>query len=469
MSYSSNDTICALATPSGPGAIAVIRLSGNKAFEIGDAIFVKKKSKNNFKLSNAKTHTIHFGDIIDSNKIIDEVLISIFKNPHSYTGEDTLEISCHGSVYIQQQILKLLIAKGARMAMPGEFTLRAFLNGKMDLSQAEAVADLIASDSEASHQMAMQQMRGGFSKDIAELREKLINFAALIELELDFSEEDVEFANRNELRNLIENLRSRIKKLIDSFAAGNVFKNGVPVSIIGKPNAGKSTLLNTLLNEDRAIVSEIAGTTRDTIEEEINLNGIIFRFIDTAGIRNTSDVVEAIGIEKTYETISKAALVLYIFDVSSDSVDLVTEDLNLIQQKTLSINIPIIIVGNKIDVATLDSVKEKFKLDIEPIYISAKNHINIELLKERLISFIDTGILKNNQTIVSNARHLEALNKSLEALDMVLNGLDSHITGEFLALDLRKALFHLGEITGAAIDVDKDILGTIFSKFCIGK
>lgn len=469
MSYPSNDTICALATPSGQGAIAVIRLSGNKAFEIGDAIFVKKKGKNNFKFSNAKTHTIHFGDIIDSNKIIDEVLISVFKNPHSYTGEDTLEISCHGSVYIQQQILKLLMAKGARMAMPGEFTLRAFLNGKMDLSQAEAVADLIASDSEASHQMAMQQMRGGFSKEIAELREKLINFAALIELELDFSEEDVEFANREELRNLIENLRYRIKKLIDSFAAGNVFKNGVPVAIIGKPNAGKSTLLNTLLNEDRAIVSEIAGTTRDTIEEEINLNGIIFRFIDTAGIRNTSDIVEAIGIEKTFETISKAALVLYIFDVASDSVDFVKEDLKLIQQKTLSNNIPIIIVGNKIDVATLDSVKEKFKLDIEPIYISAKNHSNIELLKEQLLSFIDTGILKNNQTIVSNARHLDALNKSLEALDLVLNGLNSHITGDFLALDIRKALFHLGEITGAAIDVDKDILGTIFSKFCIGK
>lgn len=469
MSYPSNDTICALATPSGQGAIAVIRLSGNKAFEIGDAIFVKKKGKNNFKFSNAITHTIHLGDIIDSNKIIDEVLISVFKNPHSYTGEDTLEISCHGSVYIQQQILKLLMAKGARMAMPGEFTLRAFLNGKMDLSQAEAVADLIASDTEASHQMAIQQMRGGFSKEISELREKLINFAALIELELDFSEEDVEFANREELRNLIENLRYRIKKLIDSFAAGNVFKNGVPVAIIGKPNAGKSTLLNTLLNEDRAIVSEIAGTTRDTIEEEINLNGIIFRFIDTAGIRNTSDIVEAIGIEKTYKTISKAALVLYIFDVASDSVDFVKEDLKLIQQKTLSNNIPIIIVGNKIDVATLDSVKEKFKLDIEPIYISAKNHSNIALLKEQLLSFIDTGILKNNQTIVSNARHLDALNKSLEALDLVLNGLNNHITGDFLALDIRKALFHLGEITGAAIDVDKDILGTIFSKFCIGK
>jgi tRNA modification GTPase len=468
VNYQTTDTICALATPAGPGAIAVIRLSGNKALEIGDAVFLKKKTKSVFQLSKAKSHTLHFGDIKDGDKIIDEVLIAVFKNPHSYTGEDTLEISCHGSVFIQQQIIKLLIAKGARMAEPGEFTLRAFLNGKLDLSQAEAVADLIASDSEASHQMAMQQMRGGFSKDIAELREKLINFAALIELELDFSEEDVEFANRDELRNLIENLRSRIKKLIDSFAAGNVFKNGVPVAIIGKPNAGKSTLLNTLLNEDRAIVSDIAGTTRDTIEEEINLNGVIFRFIDTAGIRNTADNVEAIGIEKTYEKISKAALVLYIFDVINDSPELVKEDIQLIQQKTSSSNIPIVIVGNKIDVTTLDSVKEKFQLDIAPIYISAKNNFNIEELKEKLLSLIDTGILKSDQTIVSNARHLDALNKSLEALDMVLNGLDSHITGDFLALDIRKALQHLGEITGT-IDVDKDILGTIFSKFCIGK
>jgi tRNA modification GTPase len=468
VNYLTTDTICALATPAGPGAIAVIRLSGIKALEIGDAVFFKKKAKSEFLLSKAKSHTLYFGDIKDADKIIDEVLIAVFKNPHSYTGEDTLEISCHGSVFIQQQIIKLLIAKGARMAEPGEFTLRAFLNGKLDLSQAEAVADLIASDSEASHQMAMQQMRGGFSKDIAELREKLINFAALIELELDFSEEDVEFANREELRKLIENLRTRIKKLIDSFAAGNVFKNGVPVAIIGKPNTGKSTLLNTLLNEDRAIVSDIAGTTRDTIEEEINLKGVIFRFIDTAGIRNTSDKVEAIGIEKTYEKISKAALVLYIFDVISDSPELVREDIALIQQKTSGNNIPIVIVGNKIDVATLGSVKEKFRIDIEPIYISAKNNFNIEELKEKLLSLIDTGILKSNQTIVSNTRHLDALNKSLEALDMVLNGLDSHITGDFLALDIRKALQHLGEITGA-IDVDKDILGTIFSKFCIGK
>lgn len=468
MNYLTYDTICALATPAGQGAIAVIRLSGNNALSIGDAIFFKKKSNKNFQLSKAKSHTLHFGEIKDGNKIIDEVLVAIFKNPHSYTGEDTLEISCHGSVFIQQQLLKLLISKGARMAQPGEFTLRAFLNGKLDLSQAEAVADLIASDSEVSHQMAMQQMRGGFSKDISELREKLINFAALIELELDFSEEDVEFANREELRNLIHNLCARIKKLIESFAAGNVFKNGVPVAIIGKPNAGKSTLLNTLLNEDRAIVSDIAGTTRDTIEEEINLNGVMFRFIDTAGIRSTSDKVEAIGIEKTYDKISKAAIVVYIFDVINDSPENVKQDIELIQKKTSSINVPIIIVGNKIDVATLDSIKEKFKLDVAPVYISAKNSINIEELKNKLISFIDTGILKSEQTIVSNARHLEALNKSLQALDMVLVGLDNHITGDLLALDIRKAFQHLGEITGS-IDVDKDILGTIFSKFCIGK
>lgn len=468
MKYQPTDTICALATPAGQGAIAVIRLSGNKAFEIGDAVFTKKYNAKHFKLSEAPSHTIHLGDIKDGNKIIDEVLVSVFKNPHSYTGEDTLEISCHGSVFIQQQIIKLLISKGARMAEPGEFTLRAFINGKLDLSQAEAVADLIASDSEASHQIAMQQMRGGFSKDIAELREKLINFAALIELELDFAEEDVEFANRNELRNLIENLHSRIKKLIDSFAAGNVFKNGLPVAIIGKPNAGKSTLLNTLLNEERAIVSDIAGTTRDTIEEELNLNGIVFRFIDTAGIRNTDDKVEAIGIEKTYEKISKAALVLYIFDLINDSPELVNEDLKLIQEKTLNRNIPIIIVGNKIDVTTPNEAALKFKSDIAPIFISAKNNVNIDVLKEKLLSYVDTGKLKNNETIISNTRHLDALNKTLEALDMVLNGLENHISGDFLALDIRKAIQHLEEIAGK-IDYDKDILGTIFSKFCIGK
>lgn len=468
MKYQPTDTICALATPAGQGAIAVIRLSGNKAFEIGDAVFTKKYNAKHFKLSEAPSHTIHLGDIKDGNKIIDEVLVSVFKNPHSYTGEDTLEISCHGSVFIQQQIIKLLISKGARMAEPGEFTLRAFINGKLDLSQAEAVADLIASDSEASHQIAMQQMRGGFSKDIAELREKLINFAALIELELDFAEEDVEFANRNELRNLIENLHSRIKKLIDSFAAGNVFKNGLPVAIIGKPNAGKSTLLNTLLNEERAIVSDIAGTTRDTIEEELNLNGIVFRFIDTAGIRNTDDKVEAIGIEKTYEKISKAALVLYIFDLINDSPELVNEDLKLIKEKTLNRNIPIIIVGNKIDVTTPNEAALKFKSDIAPIFISAKNNVNIDVLKEKLLSYVDTGKLKNNETIISNTRHLDALNKTLEALDMVLNGLENHISGDFLALDIRKAIQHLEEIAGK-IDFDKDILGTIFSKFCIGK
>lgn len=470
MNYLTNDTICALATPAGQGAIAVIRISGNNALNIGDAIFFKKNSNKDFQLSKAKSHTLHFGEIRDGNKIIDEVLVAIFKKPHSYTGEDTLEISCHGSVYIQKQLLKLLISKGARMAQPGEFTLRAFLNGKLDLSQAEAVADLIASDSEVSHQMAMQQMRGGFSKEIAELREKLINFAALIELELDFSEEDVEFANREELRNLIHILHERIKKLIDSFAAGNVFKNGVPVAIIGKPNAGKSTLLNTLLNEERAIVSEIAGTTRDTIEEEIILNGVMFRFIDTAGIRSTSDKVEAIGIEKTYEKISKAAIVVYIFDVTKENPENIKQDIELIQKKTSSINVPIIIVGNKIDVATLDTVKEKFHLNsnFNPIYISAKNAINIEELKNKLISFIDMGILKSEQSIVSNTRHLEALNNTLQALDMVLVGLDNHISGDLLALDVRKALKHLGEITGS-IDVDKDILGTIFSKFCIGK
>jgi len=461
-----NDTICALATAQGLAAIAVIRLSGKDAIEIADKVFYKK-DKSQY-LNHQKSHTLHFGDIKDGEKWIDEVLISVFKGPNSYTGENTVEISCHGSVFIQKQIIELLLKKGARMANPGEFTLRAFLNGKLDLSQAEAVADLIASDSEASHKMAMQQMRGGFSKDINDLREKLIHFASLIELELDFAEEDVEFANRKDLKDLVENIQSRIKKLVDSFAQGNVFKNGVPVAIIGKPNVGKSTLLNALLNEDRAIVSEIAGTTRDTIEEEISIGGIVFRFIDTAGIRNTIDKIESIGIEKSFEKIAKASIVLYLFDLLNDDPQNVKNDLENIRQKMGNAEKPLLIIGNKADQNPSEALKIEFAEQENVIFISAKQNQNISQLTDKLLSYANAGLLQNDQTLLSNARHLDALNKTLEALNAVLHGLNNNITGDFLALDIRTALRHLGEITGV-VEVDRDILGTIFSKFCIGK
>lgn len=461
-----NDTICALATAQGLAAIAVIRLSGKDAIEIADKVFSKKDKSQN--LIHQKSHTLHFGDIKDGEKWIDEVLVSVFKGPNSYTGENTIEISCHGSIFIQKQIIELLLKKGARMANPGEFTLRAFLNGKLDLSQAEAVADLIASDSEASHKMAMQQMRGGFSKDINDLREKLIHFASLIELELDFAEEDVEFANRKDLKDLVENIQSRIKKLVDSFAQGNVFKNGVPVAIIGKPNVGKSTLLNALLNEDRAIVSEIAGTTRDTIEEEISIGGIVFRFIDTAGIRNTIDKIESIGIEKSFEKIAKASIVLYLFDLLNDNPQNVKNDLENIRQKMGNTEKPLLIIGNKADQNPSEALKNEIAEQENVIFISAKQNQNISQLTDKLLSYANAGLLQNDQTLLSNARHLDALNKTLEALNAVLHGLNNNITGDFLALDIRTALRHLGEITGV-VEVDRDILGTIFSKFCIGK
>ena len=462
------DTIVALATPSGAGAIAVIRLSGSSAITIADACF--KSVKSTKKLSSQKTHTIHLGHIIDADKTIDEVLVSIFKNPNSYTGEDVVEVSCHGSNYIQQEIIQLFLRKGCRMATAGEFTLRAFLNGKLDLSQAEAVAELIASDNEASHKIAMQQMRGGFSSEISKLREQLLNFASLIELELDFAEEDVEFADRTEFKSLIERISFVLKRLIDSFAVGNVIKNGIPVAIVGEPNVGKSTLLNALLNEERAIVSEIAGTTRDTIEDEISIGGIGFRFIDTAGIRETKDVVESIGIKKTFEKIDQAQVVIYLFDVdviANDKLKSRNVALEIEKIKNKYPQKPLIILGNKVDKIN-DSEVANLKAQIPDIqFLSAKTGRGVEELTHSLLDLINTGALRNNKTIVTKTRHYDALLKAFEETQKVKEGLETGLSGDLLAIDIRQALYHFGEITGEI--TNDDLLGNIFANFCIGK
>lgn len=460
-----NDTIVALATPSGAGAIAIIRLSGNKAIAFVSDCF--KSVTNTKQLSQQKTHTIHLGHIMDGKKTIDEVLVSLFKNPNSYTGEDVVEISCHGSPYIQQEIIQLFLRKGCRMANAGEFTLRAFLNGKLDLSQAEAVADLIASDNEASHQIAMQQMRGGFSSEIAKLREELLNFASLIELELDFSEEDVEFADRTQFRELIERITFVLKRLIDSFAVGNVIKNGIPVAIVGEPNVGKSTLLNALLNEERAIVSDIAGTTRDTIEDEISIGGIGFRFIDTAGIRETQDVVESIGIKKTFEKIEQSQVTIYLFDSAKSITQLKSIKLEIEKIKNKYPQKPLLIIANKID--TLDDIQlTELKAQIEDVQLlSAKTGFGVDQLTQKLLNLINTGALRNNETIVTNTRHYDALLKAFEEIQKVKHGLDSGLSGDLLAIDIRQALYHFGEITGEI--TNDDLLGNIFANFCIGK
>ena len=466
------DTIVALATPSGVGAIAVIRLSGREAISIADASF---KSVSGKQLVNQKTHTIHLGHIMDGTKTIDEVLVSVFKNPNSYTGEDVVEISCHGSHYIQQEIIQLFLRKGCRMATAGEFTLRAFLNGKMDLSQAEAVADLISSDNAASHQIAMQQMRGGFSSEIEKLREELLNFASLIELELDFAEEDVEFADRSQFRDLLDRISFVLKRLIDSFAVGNVIKQGIPVAIVGEPNVGKSTLLNALLNEDRAIVSDIAGTTRDTIEDEITIGGIGFRFIDTAGIRDTQDVVEGLGIKKTFEKIEKSQVVIYLFEADVMSKDgIATQRLSLEIEKIKNKypQKPLLVVANKIDKlseAELNRLKGTLSAieGSHNLLISAKRSVGLEELKEILLSFVNTGALKNNDTIVTNTRHYDALLKAFEEVNKVKQGLESGLSGDLLAIDIRQALYHFGEITGQV--TNDELLGNIFANFCIGK
>ena len=460
-----NDTIVALATPSGSGAIAVVRLSGINAIAIVDAHF--KSVTNKKSLAKQKTHTIHLGHIVDEGRTLDEVLISIFKNPNSYTGEDVVEVSCHGSAYIQQEIIQLFLRKGCRMATAGEFTLRAFLNGKLDLSQAEAVADLISSDNEASHKIAMQQMRGGFSSEIAKLREELLNFASLIELELDFAEEDVEFADRTQFKELVDRISFVLKRLIDSFAVGNVIKNGIPVAIVGEPNVGKSTLLNALLNEDRAIVSEIAGTTRDTIEDEISIGGIGFRFIDTAGIRDTKDVVESIGIKKTFEKIDQSQVVIYLFDAQKNMEQLESVRIEIEKIRNKHPQKPLLVIANKID--TLDDIQlAEVNNSITDIFpLSAKTGFGIEQLTNSLLNLINTGSLRNDETIVTNSRHYDALLKAFEEIQKVKHGLETGLSGDLLAIDIRQALYHFGEITGE-ITTD-DLLGNIFANFCIGK
>jgi tRNA modification GTPase len=458
------DTIIALATASGAGAIAVLRVSGPKAISVSNTLFKSIHDKN---LLNQPTHSIHLGHIVDVDRVLDEVLVSIYKNPQSYTGEDVVEISCHGSSYIQQEILQLFIRNGCRSANPGEFTLRAFLNGKMDLSQAEAVADLIASDSAAAHQIAMQQMRGGFSSEIKKLREELLNFASLIELELDFSEEDVEFADRRQFEDLLQRIVKVLKYLIDSFSTGNVIKNGVPISIIGAPNVGKSTLLNALLNEDKAIVSNIAGTTRDAIEDELIIEGIKFRFIDTAGIRQTDDTVESIGIKKTFAKMAESQVIIQLIDASliskANTADILA---SLVETKAQYPEKETLVVLNKMDLADKALLSKVFS-ELEPLHMSAKTGTGVELLKTKLLDMVHMGKLQNNDTIITNARHYDALRLALENIQKVQVGMQTGLSGDLLAIDIREALYHFGRITGE-ISTD-DLLGNIFANFCIGK
>ena len=464
MKIETNDIIVALATAHGSSAIAIIRLSGPEVLNIVEP-FIYSKTLKKISLKNKPSHSVNFALIVFQDNIIDEVLITLFKNPNSYTGQDSIEISCHGSPFIQQKLLQLFLSQGARMANAGEFTLRAFLNGKLDLSQAEAVSDLIASNSALSHQFAMQQMRGGFSTKINQLRQNLINFASLIELELDFSEEDVEFANRDDLKKLISTIYSVIEALIQSFELGNVIKNGIPVTIIGKPNAGKSTLLNLLLEEDKAIVSEIAGTTRDLIEDEMIIDGVMFRFIDTAGLRVTSDAVEQIGLNKAFEAIKKSAIVIYLFDAHELAAGDLVLELQKIKEHLISTQV--ILVANKIDIETLNDLKNEFIDFPEMIFISAKKQLNINELKNKLLSLFDARTVSATDTIVTNARHASSLTNANLALKKVLEGLNNNIVPDLLALDIRYALNEIGLITGEVSN--EDLLNNIFSKFCIGK
>ena len=449
-----NDTIIALATPQGSGAIAVIRLSGAHAIEVVDKIFFSKKN-----LENLTSQSVVFGTIKKEDEIVDEVLISVFRNPKSYTGEDTVEISCHGSPYIIKTILELLVQNNVRMAQPGEFTQRAFMNGKLDLAQAEAVADLIASESKASHSIALHQMRGGVSNELAALRESLINFTALIELELDFGEEDVEFANREELSSLVQNLEVKIQNLIESFNYGNAIKNGVPVAIVGYPNAGKSSLLNLLLNEERAIVSDIAGTTRDTIEEVLTIEGIQYRFIDTAGLRQSDDTIENIGIERTKLAITKADIIIHIYDVRDENhaQNAITPFLDEMAREGKKL----IQVANKID------LKEELYTSDTIIFLSTKTKQGLDDLKRKMAHILEVSKFENS-VIISNFRHLESLKLAMISLQEVKQSMIQNLSGDLLSFHLRNTLRHIGDITGN-IDIDKDILGTIFGKFCIGK
>jgi tRNA modification GTPase len=454
-SHSLDDTIVALATAQGVSAIAVIRLSGKDAIAITQKVFRGKQ------LENQPSHTLHFGIIQNEEKAIDEVLVSLFREPNSFTKENAVEISCHGSPVIVKEIIKTLLKNGARLAEPGEFTKRAFLHGRFDLAQAEAVADLINAETDNARQAALNQMRGGFSKEIQHLREELIHFASLIELELDFGEEDVEFAKRDDLRNLILKIKGYLEALILSFDQGNVIKNGVPTVIAGKPNAGKSTLLNTLLNEEKAIVSEIPGTTRDVIEDEMELGGVVFRFIDTAGLRETTDKVEAIGVERTRDRMKKASLILYLFDLTDTNV----AEVKTQEDELKALGIPYLKVGNKVDKATPSLIKELQNENF--VYISASNKKGIEELKTKILSLFHVNSVKQGDVLVTNLRHYQNLIQTNEALQRVLNGMSEGVTGDFLAMDIRQSLHYLGEITGQ-ITTD-DLLENIFSKFCIGK
>jgi len=453
-----DDTIVALATPPGVGALGIIRLSGNKAIEIVNRIFPSKD------LLAQPSHTLHVGYLKQDDKIIDEVVISLYKNPRSFTGEDVIEISCHGSPFIHQQVIEACLNNGARLAKPGEFTQRAFLNGKLDLTQAEAVADLIASNTEASHKMALNNIRGGFSFALKDLREQLIRFSALIELELDFSQEDVEFADRSQLKALVSNAVHQTNQLLQSFKLGNAIRNGVSAAIIGKPNAGKSTLLNALLNEDRAIVSEIPGTTRDTIEEVINIDGILFRLIDTAGIRNhTQDIIESAGIEKSLQKMKQADVVVYLFDVAENSA----EDMKRVVEELKQVNEKFLLVGNKVDAGEMLFIRKKFAEVAGCIFISAKSNLHLEVLKERMVDMVLKDKAASENVVVTNARHYHSLLQVYTALKDVLEGLENKIPGDLLALDIRRSLQFLGEITGEITNEDQ--LDYIFSKFCIGK
>lgn len=461
-----NEVICAISTAPGMGAIAVLRLSGEGAIDLTDGVFVSPSGK---KLAEAGGNTVHFGRVLDDGELVDEVLVTVFRAPHSFTGEESVEIACHGSVYIQQRLLRLLVDAGARLATPGEFTQRAFLNGKLDLSQAEAVADLIASSSAASHRMALSQMKGGFSAELMKLRADLLHITSLLELELDFSEEDVEFADRSELRTIAGNIRRLLVRLCDSFAVGNAIKNGVPVAIVGNTNVGKSTLLNALLNEERAIVSDIAGTTRDVIEDTVSLNGVTFRFIDTAGIRATEDEVESIGIGRTFAKIGQARVVLLLTDLSRGA-ECFEEYYQQVKER-ISADATLLIVLNKTDrvddLLTLQETIRLFTSGEEIIPISAKQGTNLEVLVEKLTEAVNLDSVQAGDVIVSNVRHYEALSHALTAVERVIAGLESDLSGEFVSQDIRECLHYLGEITG---DITTDeVLRNIFRHFCIGK
>jgi len=459
-------TICAIATSPGMGAIATIRLSGEKALEIADSVFQSPKSDK--KLADQQPNTLHFGSIADRNELIDEVVVSIFRAPHSFTGEDVIELTCHGSVYIQQRILQLLITKGARMALPGEFTQRAFLNGKMDLSQAEAVADLIASTNRAAQKVAINQMRGGFSSELKNLRGELLHFIAMIELELDFSEEDVEFADRDQLKKLVSKIETILRKLKESFQLGNVIKNGIPVAIIGDTNVGKSTLLNALLNEEKAIVSDIHGTTRDVIEDVVNIHGTAFRFFDTAGIRETTDAIETLGIERSYSKLDQATVVILVVDTQND-FEVIASRIAKIRERLNDQHL--IIAANKVDrgsVKTISGLKEMKLLSNEKlVFIAAKQKTNLDQLISEMQHAVSLESISEDSVIVTNVRHFEALSRAHESIERVQLGLENLISGDFLAQDIRECLIFLGEITG---EISNDeILGHIFKNFCIGK